>query len=83
MAHQGCLSKSSEAWSVPLFCTCVTLAQSLGLIVSTNQECPGVHHPGTTLLRCLGLVWARGLGLTEAIGALGYPEFVHRSLLSR
>lgn len=54
-----------------------------GPVVSTTQGCPGVYPPVATLIRCLTLIWAWGLGLIKAAVQLGYPDCVHWSLLSR
>lgn len=35
-----------------------------GVVVSTDQRYPGVHHPRAILVGWLQLVWARGPGLT-------------------
>lgn len=47
------------------------LAVMAGVTVSTAQGCSGGHHTGATLVGWLGLVWARGLELTEVVGQLG------------
>lgn len=61
-----------------VLCTCVShIGTKARAMVSTNEGCLAVHHPVATLIRCLGLVWARGLGLTEATDQLGYPDCVH------
>lgn len=45
-----------------------------GAKVSGNQGC-AVCHAGASLVGCLGLVWAKVLGLPEAVGQQGclYP----------
>lgn len=35
-----------------------------GAVVSTDQRCPGVHHPGAILVGWLEVVWARDPRLT-------------------
>lgn len=45
-----------------------------GTVISADQGCPGVHYTGATLVGCLELVWAMGLGLTEVFGPLGHPD---------
>lgn len=66
-----------------VLCTCVShIGTKARAMVSTSEGCPAVYHPVATMIRCLWLVWARGLGFTEATGQLGYPDYVHWSLLS-
>lgn len=53
-----------------VLCTCITLAQRLGTVVSTNWGSPRVHYSVANLVGWLGLVRARGPGLTEVVGHL-------------
>ena len=39
-------------------------------VVSADQGFPGIHCTVAALVGRLGMVWARGPGLTEAIGQL-------------
>lgn len=50
--------------------TCITLAQSLRAVASSNHGCPSVHHSVATSVGRLGLVWVRDPGLTETVGQL-------------
>lgn len=50
------------------------IGKMAGAVVSADQGCPGVHYTGATLVGCLGLVWAVGLGLTEVVGLLVCPD---------
>lgn len=42
--------------------------------MSTDQGRSSVHHGEVTLVDWLGLVGARGLGLTQVAGQPGHPE---------
>lgn len=48
-------------------------------VVSIDQRCSSVHCPGATLVGWPGLVWTRGIVLTEAVAQLGYldPAPIH------
>lgn len=56
------------SWSTLHLCHLGTKA---GAIVSADQWCHGVYYPVAALVGWLGLVWARGLELTEVVGQLG------------
>lgn len=43
-----------------------------GAVVNANKGCPGAYHPVATWVGWLGLVLARGPGLTEVADWLGH-----------
>lgn len=49
--------------------------EKAGVVVNSNQECPGVYHPVAAFLGWLWLLWARGQGLAEAAGLLGSLDY--------
>lgn len=44
------------------------LGTAAGAVVRAIWGCAGVNLPGSSLVRLLGLVGARGLGLTDVVG---------------
>lgn len=40
-------------------------------VVSADQKYPSIHCTMAALIGCLGMMWARSPGLTEAVGQLG------------
>lgn len=50
------------------------LAEMAGAVVITEQVQPDICCARATLVGWLGLLWARGLGLPEVVGQLGYLD---------